>query len=396
MPGREEGGAPAEPPGGAGSAPAPPSGVPRPRRGAPPASVTVSLSVLATLGIVGLLHYAASVFITIASSLVIASALESPVRFLARRSRLPRPFASAVVVFLAIALLYGVLYLAYTGLQDFLSDLPALGERIRTSPAIAQLTEKARGIARGVEELTRGFQPPPPREKATPIFVESGRSYVEAVYRGLGSLGTVVFSLSFIPFLVYFILAEKEPLTRRTLALFPGREEEMRRLLDGIEETMHRFLVGNAIVAGILSLATVVVFRATGLPYGLALGVLSGIVSTVPYVGLVLALLPGVLVGLVSFDSGLPFLVVIGAVTGLHLFAANFLIPRLIGGRTHLNAVVSTLALLFFGWLWGGMGLLLAIPIAAVLKIVLDHGGGSARRIGQWMGDAGAPGRERT
>jgi predicted PurR-regulated permease PerM len=73
-------------------------------------------------------------------------------------------------------------------------------------------------------------------------------------------------------------------------------------------------------------------------------------------------------------------------VTAFHLIAANYLIPRFVGGRTHLNAVSSTLSILFFGWMWGGMGLLLAIPIAAVLRSALGSNPATAP-LGRWLGD---------
>jgi predicted PurR-regulated permease PerM len=218
------------------------------------------------------------------------------------------------------------------------------------------------------------------------VVVKDPLSWRDAFFQGLGSLGSVLFSLSFIPFLVYFILAEKESLTERTVRLFPGREPLARHILGDIEEMMQRFLVGNAIIAAFLSSATILVFWAVGLPYWFVLGIASGVGSTVPYLGVALALLPGLLVGVVSFDSGAPLLVLALAVTALHLLAANFLVPKLVGGRTHVNATVSTMALMSFGWLWGGMGLLLAIPIVAVTRCILENVE-STHRLGLWLGD---------
>lgn len=354
---------------------------------APPASVTISLSVLAVLGVLGLLHYAASVFITIFSSILIAIALEPPVRALHLRLRLPRHVGSMIVVFLAVGSLYGILYFAYTGAQGFLTDLPALADKIRTAPIIESATERMHGFERGLDAFKKGLVPPvAPVGKSPQVIVSQDNSFMEKLFSGLGSITSVVFSLSFIPFLVYFILAEKDSLTRRTLALFPDREARMRALLTEIEEMMQTFLVGNAIIAAILSSLTILLFWAAGLPYWLVLGALSGIMSTVPYLGLVLAMVPALIVGLVSFDSGLPLLAIVAGVTTFHLLAANYLIPRLVGGRTHLNAVSSTLAILFFGWMWGGMGLLLAIPIASVLRSVLESNPGT-QPLGQWLGD---------
>ena len=205
--------------------------------------------------------------------------------------------------------------------------------------------------------------------------------------QGLGSLSGVLFALGFIPFLVYFILADREPLTRRTRELFPEEHRAtVGEILLDIEWMMRKFLLGNALIALFLSAATVLVYLLVGLPYPVVLGVLSGMLSIVPYLGLPLALLPGVVVGLVSFESGGPFLVLIASVTVLHIVAANYLTPKLVGRGVRLNATASTVALLFFGWLWGGMGMVLGIPILAVLKCIFDNVP-STRRFGMFLGE---------
>jgi Predicted permease len=78
-------------------------------------------------------------------------------------------------------------------------------------------------------------------------------------------------------------------------------------------------------------------------------------------------------------------LLIIGAVMALHVVTVNVLYPKILGDRLRLNPFVLTLALLLWGWLWGGVGLLLAIPITATMKIVFDHIA-ALRPYGTWMG----------
>jgi len=68
------------------------------------------------------------------------------------------------------------------------------------------------------------------------------------------------------------------------------------------------------------------------------------------------------------------------------LMAANYLLPAFVGRRVHLNAVSVTIALLFWGWMWGALGLLLAIPITGTIKVVCDHVQGWGP-VGKWLGD---------
>jgi len=76
----------------------------------------------------------------------------------------------------------------------------------------------------------------------------------------------------------------------------------------------------------------------------------------------------------------------VASVSVLHVMAANYMMPRLVGKGVQLNAVASTIAIMFFGWMWGAMGLILGIPIVAVLKCILDNVP-STQHLGQWLGE---------
>ena len=370
-----------------------PSGTKEARRPAPDLDlIRAGATVIAVLGLLALLHFAASVFITLFSAMLLAFALEPLVHLLCARTPLRRHHASGIVVFLFVAMLYGLFYATYLRAESFLAEIPAITEKIRTAPMIASITRRAEEVNRIFAEAGRRITPPPtasarPKTAAPVVVRDEAETFTGALLQGLGSLSGVLYALGFIPFLVYFILADREPLTRRTRELFPEeRRATVGEILLDIERMMRKFLLGNAVIALILSVATVLVFLLVGLPYSVVLGILSGTLSIVPYLGLPLALLPGVVVGLVSFESGGPFLVLIASVTVFHLVAANYLTPKLVGGGVRLNATASTVALLFFGWLWGGMGLLLGIPILAVLKCIFDNIP-STRRIGMFLGE---------
>lgn len=360
------------------------------RTGPDPNPLPAGAAVLTFLGLLALLYFAASVFITLFSAMLLAFALEPLVHLLCARTPLRRHHASGIVVFLFVAMLYGLFYATYLRAENFFAEIPAIAEKIRAAPLVATLADRAEEMNRVVAEAGRRIAPQAPvspRPKAAPpVVLRDANSFTESLLQGLGSLSGILFALGFIPFLVYFILADREPLTRRTRELFPEEHRAtVEEILFDIERMMRKFLLGNAAIALFLSAATVLVFFLVGLPYFVVLGILSGMLSIVPYLGLPLALLPGVVVGLVSFETGGPFLVLIASVTVLHIVAANYLTPKLVGGGVRLNATASTVALLFFGWLWGGMGLLLGIPILAVLKCVLDNVP-STRRIGMFLG----------
>ncbi len=323
--------------------------------------------------------------------MLLAFALEPLVHLLCVRTPLRRHHASGIVVFLFVAMLYGLFYATYLRAESFVTEIPAIAEKIRTAPMVASLAHRVEELNRVAADAGRRIAPleaASSTAKTGPsVVVRDAETFTGSLLQGLGSLSGTLFALGFIPFLVYFILADREPLTRRTRELFPEEHRAtVGEILLDIEWMMRKFLLGNALIALLLSAATVLVYLFVGLPYPVVLGVLSGMLSIVPYLGLPLALLPGALVGLVSFDSGGPFLVLVVSVTVLHIVAANYLTPRLVGRGVRLNATASTVALLFFGWLWGGMGLVLGIPILAVLKCIIDNVP-SMRRFGLFLGE---------
>jgi predicted PurR-regulated permease PerM len=143
--------------------------------------------------------------------------------------------------------------------------------------------------------------------------------------------------------------------------------------------------VGNVIIGIILAVGSSIAFWILGVPFFWLIGIISGFVSLLPYLGIVLAIFPPVLVSLGSLTTG-KLAAIVAVVAVSHLIALNVLYPKIIGSRVQLNPLAVTLALLFWGWLWGAMGLLLAVPLTAAMKIIFDHVEG-LRAWGSWLGE---------
>jgi AI-2 transport protein TqsA len=169
------------------------------------------------------------------------------------------------------------------------------------------------------------------------------------------------------------------------MQLFPATERTgVKQTLQDISLVLRSYVVGTALVGLILIGASWMIFLVMGLEFPFLTALLSGIFNLIPYLGVVLSWLPPLLIGLKQYHTVTPFLLIFGVLTVLHLVAANLLVPALVGWRVRLNALALTLSLLFWGWLWGGMGLVLAIPITAVIKVICDHVE-SMQPVGRWM-----------
>ena len=146
------------------------------------------------------------------------------------------------------------------------------------------------------------------------------------------------------------------------------------------------YLVGNFLLGVILSVASAAFFYFARVPYWQMAGPLSGFLSLIPYLGLPLALLPPFIAALPVFDNWGPYLLVGVGVALLHMVGLNLLYPKLVGARVHLNPLAVTVALMVWYILWGGAGLVLAIPITAGMKAVFDRTPGLAG-YGKLLGD---------
>jgi predicted PurR-regulated permease PerM len=128
------------------------------------------------------------------------------------------------------------------------------------------------------------------------------------------------------------------------------------------------------------------IFWSLGIRYSYFIGALSGFIGLVPYLGVFASLLPP-LAGGVDTLNKTGIMVVILTLVGLHLITMNVLYPKFVGKRLQLNPLGVSLSLLFWAWIWGPIGLILAMPILGATKIVCDYVE-PLRGVGQWLGDS--------
>ena len=174
----------------------------------------------------------------------------------------------------------------------------------------------------------------------------------------LSGLYEVVLGATFIPFLLFFMLAAKRQVWHATMQLFPATQRtQVKQTLTDVSAVLRSYVVGTSMVAVTLVLASWLFFWAIGLDYSFLTGLVAGLLNLVPYLGVVLSFVPPTLVGLEKFHTVGPFLGIYAMLMFLHLITANLLFPAMVGKRVHLNALAVTVSLLFWGWIWGAAGI---------------------------------------
>ena len=327
---------------------------------------TFSLRLVAAAILLLFFYYAAGVVITIMLSVLIAYFLDPAVEFL-ERLRVPRTIGALIMVVLLILVLVAAGYTLWLRTSDFAADWPKYRTILRS--ATGTLQGKISGFEGGVNELTSSGSPP---KETTPSGENS--AVHNLLIRGIGSLYALVLEGTFVPFLVFFMLAGKREVWHGTLQLFPvSRRTQVKETLEDLRDVLRDYLIGMSVVTLVVVALSSIFFLFLGLDYPVLAGITSGLLNMVPYLGAVLAWLPGFLLALVKWKSVSHFAVIAVVLTGIHVIAQNLIAPQLVGRQVRLNAVAITVALLFWGWVWGGMGLILAIPLTAALRVICDH-----------------------
>jgi predicted PurR-regulated permease PerM len=376
----------------------------------------LALPVVAIGVIIAILYFGRVFFITSLTAITIAFILEPFVELL-MRLRLPRGLATFLVCTIALLFLYVIGMGAYSQLSAIYADLPTYGQRIgdivdgvrqkvqaaenRTYemllPARQRQEEQNRVRERQQAEQARKRnrkQEPasPPPAPGSPGNIQEVRIHEESspladyIYARLSSFYQLLLMISFVPFLVYFMLSWRDHINRSFLQFFHGEDRLVAtRSLQGIADMVRAFVVGNFLLGILLALISSIFFWSMRLPYPMLVGPLSGFMSLLPYVGLPMAMVPPLFAAL-AVNTVSAYVLVIVSVAVLHLVALNLLYPKIVGSRVHLNPLVVTFSLMFWGFLWDAPGLLLAIPLTAGLKAVCDNVK-DLRPMGKFLGD---------
>ena len=341
---------------------------------------SVAQIVVAAVAVIGFVYILKLVMVTVLFSMLLAFVAEPFVNRLAHL-RIPRAAGALLAVALMVGVAGGTTYFFYSRAVDFAMQLPKYSGQIRARLA------KLRMQTSQIEESTRSVIASPSAGKPpVRVEVQEAPGLSTLVSAGMGTVGEVILSITFMPFLVYFMLTWKDHAHSATVHLFPKEHRLVAHRTVGRISTMIRsFITGNVLVGLISAAVSGVVFWYLGIPYFYFLGIISGFVSLIPYLGIFLALLPPLAGGIgVIGASGLGIIAV--TVVGLHLLSMNILYPKIVGRRLRLNPLAVTLALFFWAWIWGAMGLILAVPLVGATKIICDYVD-PLRGFGAWLGD---------
>lgn len=352
----------------------------------------LTLNVLTVIAVILMLQYAQSVLVPIVLGVLIAYALAPLVRGL-ERMRIGRGIGAGVAVLLFVGTLGLGVYTLTDEAMAVVADVPAAAQRVRDrlranrhaeGGALKKVQEAATEIDRAAQEAAA----PTPAEQALVRRQreQTGVQKVEVVpptfrasdYLWSGSLGLLGFAGQFmlVLFLVYFFLVTGDLYKRKVVKIAGPTLSQKKitvQILDDINLQIASFMRVQVITSLLVATATGAALWWFGVEQFIIWGLLAGIFNSIPYVGPVLVTGGLGVVTFMQFDDLLKTLYVAGTAFAITSLEGFLLTPMLMSRAAQMNPVAIFVGLLFWSWVWGLWGTVLAVPMLMMIKAICDH-----------------------
>jgi predicted PurR-regulated permease PerM len=328
---------------------------------------SMALTAIATVLVFWALYLAASLLVPIASAVLLSMMLAPPVQFL-ERFRAPRPLASGVVVLTVMALLaVGLVALAGPA-KSWIERAPQSLQRIQQKlQSFTKPFDEIKKAADQLQEQTR------PADSNGPQEVRVVRPALTDLVL-LGSTLAIGSALS-TTILLFFLLASGDVFLRKLVTVIPTFRDKKRAvdITRQIETDISFYLLSFTSVNVGLGIAMATVTALLGMPNPLLWGAVVAILNFVPYVGAIASMAILTMVGIQTFDSLPQALAAPALLLVLVAITAEVITPMVLGRGLLLNPVAIFIAIMLWGWLWGLVGVLLAVPLLASFKIICER-----------------------
>jgi predicted PurR-regulated permease PerM len=351
---------------------------------APPVDVSVrsiALTIIAGTAAMYVLQWAQEVFIPIVLSVLIGYALEPLVLWL-MRVRLPRVIASAVVVsILAGSLGYGA-YALWDDAAAIVAALPEAAQKLRLvirkgrdgEPGTIQNVQQAAQELQRTADEAAGANPAPRGVQRVQIE-EPTFNMREYVTWGSANLLAFAGQAVLVLFFVFFLLASGD-LFKRKLVKLAGPSLEKKKItvqiLDEINTQIERFLFVRVVTSVVVGIATWIAFRFVGLEQAGFWGLCAGIFNSIPYFGPIIVAVGTAVVGFLQFGTISMSVYVAGVSLVITSIEGWLLTPWLTSRTARTNEVAIFIGLIFWSFVWGIWGTLLAVPMLVAVKACCD------------------------
>jgi AI-2 transport protein TqsA len=316
----------------------------------------VAIIVVFLLGV--FLKLAKPVLIPFCLALFLSFAVTPALDFLVRR-KVPKSVATGAILFLTFIVLYLMGALFYSSGKQFASELPSYNEMMKS-------------FLEGVDRTIQN-----PRLKAEILSWINGLNAEKIggiILSALGPFISFMSELLLVLVFMIFILSGRGRMEKKiALAFSPDQASTVSRAVRKIDHQVQKYLAVKTLVCIITGVLTTVILALFGLPFAVVFGVLAFFLNYIPTLGSIIATALPVLLATFFFGNLGPAVGILVLLMAINLILGNVVEPRLMGKGLGLSPLLVFFSLFFGAWLWGIPGMILAVPILAILKIIFSN-----------------------
>ncbi|MGV8877392.1 MAG: AI-2E family transporter [Sphingobacteriaceae bacterium] len=295
-------------------------------------------------------------------SLLFAILLLPLANFFEGKCKLPRSLSTILSIIIMVCAIFLILYLITSQLSALANDWPLLKQQVNN--AIVSLHEWIDhtfhiNTAKQVDYMN----------DASNKILNASTTFIGATVL---SISSIMLFLVFILIYTFFMLLYRRLLIRFLVTVFPEEYKSVvYDIAEQVKSIIKKYLIGLMLQACLVAGISCGVFAILGVKYALLLGLITGIFNIIPYIGIFTALLLSTTITFAT--AGLSHALFVGlAIVIIHLVDSNIMMPKIVGSKVKINPLIIVLGVVIGEMMWGISGMILSIPVLAILKIVFD------------------------
>jgi predicted PurR-regulated permease PerM len=320
-----------------------------------------ALIFISVFAFVFMLFVGRSIVVPIVFALILAILINPMVNYFHRKgiNRLVSIFAAVTITVFAVL---GTFFLISTRIDEFAETYPQLKKKFEATNL------------EGVRWISKTFNVRQWQIKAWVKETKSNAIDDFEFRKNLTEVGRVMVTVLLLPVYLFMILYYKPLLLEFVHRTFQvAYHKTVTEVLSSTKAIIQSYIVGLFFEMVIMAILNSVGLLLLGIQYAIILGVIGAILNIIPYIGGIIATLLAMTIAFVTKDSlSYPIIVLILYIV-IQLIDNNFIVPKIVASRVQLNALISIIAVLIGGAIWGIAGMFLSIPLTAILKVIFDH-----------------------
>ncbi len=328
-----------------------------------PVYAKASLLFIGIFSLIAMLYIAKGIIVPFLFSIILAIVLHPVVNFLVRK-KLNRVAAILITMVFAILVIAGFGILFFSQVNGFIESIPQLIDKF-VEIINNTITWVSGHFNISTEKINLWIN----NTKGELINTSSS-----AIGNTIVTVGSLVVLLFLIPVYIFMLLFYQPLLLEFFRKLFgTGNRNEVSEIITQIKSLIQQYLIGLLIETAIIATLYSVGLLILGIEYAIILGIIGALLNLIPYVGSWIAASLPMMIALITKTSPWFALLVLALYVFIQFIDNNYIVPKIVASKVKINALISIMAVIAFAALWGIPGMLIAIPLTAIIKLIFDH-----------------------